>query len=117
MTTSLSITPELSSLLNHHGVMLTQLTEDVSKEMRLCNKMMVFDTYVTVGYFHDPILREAILFHEMAHVELGMARACSYEEERDVWKTALANMRRFNFLPPYSILKECVKQLYEYRNV
>ncbi len=117
MNTQSNFISSCSVLLDHHKVSMTQLPADVSKEMRLCNKMLVFDTYITVGHFSNPALREAILFHELAHIELGMARVCNYEEERAVWKTAFKNMRRFNFLPSYSVLKECVKQLHGYRNV
>ena len=108
---------DLERLAKEHGVILTQLPVEISKEMRLCNKMMCFDEVITMGTFNDPMLRSAIFYHELAHIELGMARACTYIEEREVWRAAFRNMRRFGFLPPYSVLKKCIQQLYEYRNV
>ncbi len=108
---------ELNALGKQHGVLVTQLSQEVSKEMRLCNKMMCFDEVITMGTFNDPVLRTAIFYHELAHIELGMVRACTYIEEREVWRAAFKNMRRLGFLPPYSVLKKCIQQLYEYRNV
>lgn len=116
MTTYEQCPRDIKALARHHGVIITQLSQEISKEMRLCNKMMCMSKVITMGTFTDPELRTAIFYHELAHIEMGLTRACTYEEEREVWRVAFKNMRRLGFLPPYSILKQCVKQLYEYRN-
>lgn len=116
MTKEKPFARDIKALAERHGVVITQLSADISKEMRMCNKMMCFDEVITMGTFTNPELRIAIFYHELAHIEMGMARACTYEEEREVWRTAFTNMRKFGFLPSYSVLKECIKQLYEYRD-
>lgn len=112
-----TIPEAIDALAVEYEVQITQLSEDVSNEMRLCGKMLCFDKVITMGAFKDKSLQVALFYHELSHIVLGMTSACSYEEERVVWQNAFTLMRRHNHHVPYSVLKQCINQLYEYRDV
>lgn len=105
----------IRALAARNGVTLTVLSFEQSIEMDMLNKMMCFGRVILIGHFHDKEHREVVFRHELKHVELEMARPCSYEEERFIWRETFKSLAIEKLKVTYSVLRKVVRGLHAYR--